>query len=419
MVGINLSNSMRFSLLSLKQTEISVEQTQLRLSTGLKVNSALDNPRNYYAANSLMNRAHDLNSLLDSMSQGIQTIKTSLQGLQTGEKLLKQASAVVAQACDVAPVILDKEWFENQKGVIAVVTSADELKSALASNKSGAIVVYGEIDMGNETITVDSGKKLVGVGYYADINSKATDANIEKFSKLTFDLKYDGVTEDRSPITLNSGASLSDLSVYAETDRMGTTYYTAGVIKCKGNNTITNADVSLDLSDAVKLSGLSGFMGILGGTSTVLNGSINIRNFTQGHPDYMIAGVCGGTVSIRGNAQLNISGTMRGITQGKFHVYDRAEINIEPGKNSYVSCGFSYGVVYLHSSESQNSSIISVRQSFTENLINILTEGADKLTLGDMNKEAANMLALQLRQQLAVNSLNLVSQSNQGILQLF
>ena len=148
---------MRFSLLSLKQTEISVEQTQLRLSTGLKVNSALDNPRNYYAANSLMNRAHDLNSLLDSMSQGIQTIKTSLQGLQTGEKLLKQASAVVAQACDVAPVILDKEWFENQKGVIAVVTSADELKSRIAS--SGIVGMGGATFPCHVKLTPPKGQK--------------------------------------------------------------------------------------------------------------------------------------------------------------------------------------------------------------------------------------------------------------------
>lgn len=64
-------------------------------------------------------------------------------------------------------------------------------------------------------------------------------------------------------------------------------------------------------------------------------------------------------------------------------------------------------------------SIISARQDFTENLINILTEGADKLTLADMNEESANMLALQTRQQLAINALSLSSQTAQGILKLF
>ena len=64
-------------------------------------------------------------------------------------------------------------------------------------------------------------------------------------------------------------------------------------------------------------------------------------------------------------------------------------------------------------------SIVTTRQDFTENLINVLEEGADKLTLADMNQESANMLALQTAQQLAVNSLSLASQASQAVLKLF
>ena len=64
-------------------------------------------------------------------------------------------------------------------------------------------------------------------------------------------------------------------------------------------------------------------------------------------------------------------------------------------------------------------SIITERQTFTENLINVLTEGADKLTLADMNEESANMLSLQTQQNLAVNSLSLASQASQAVLRLF
>ena len=66
-----------------------------------------------------------------------------------------------------------------------------------------------------------------------------------------------------------------------------------------------------------------------------------------------------------------------------------------------------------------NYSIVISREEFTENLINVLTEGADKLTLADMNEESANMLALQTRQQLAINSLSLASQASQSVLTLF
>lgn len=67
----------------------------------------------------------------------------------------------------------------------------------------------------------------------------------------------------------------------------------------------------------------------------------------------------------------------------------------------------------------QNLSTVQIREDFTENMINNLQTGADKLTLADMNEEAANMLALQTRQQLGVNSLSLASQASQSVLQLF
>jgi flagellin len=64
-------------------------------------------------------------------------------------------------------------------------------------------------------------------------------------------------------------------------------------------------------------------------------------------------------------------------------------------------------------------SVISGRLDFTTDLVNVLKEGADKLTLADMNEESANMLALQTRQNLGVTSLSLASQAAQSVLRLF
>lgn len=65
------------------------------------------------------------------------------------------------------------------------------------------------------------------------------------------------------------------------------------------------------------------------------------------------------------------------------------------------------------------NNIINKRQDFTKNFINILNEGADLLTLADINEEAASMLSLQTRQKLAVNALSLAAQSNRSVLKLF
>ena len=66
-----------------------------------------------------------------------------------------------------------------------------------------------------------------------------------------------------------------------------------------------------------------------------------------------------------------------------------------------------------------NLSTISIREEFTENMINTLNTGGDKLVLADMNEEGANMLMLQTRQALGTTSLSLSSQAAQAVLRLF
>jgi len=68
---------------------------------------------------------------------------------------------------------------------------------------------------------------------------------------------------------------------------------------------------------------------------------------------------------------------------------------------------------------SSNLSIITVRQDFTDNMINVLTQGSDDLTLADTNEEGANMLMLQTRQSLSSTALSLSAQAAQSVLRLF
>ena len=72
--------------------------TQERLATGLKVNSALDNPLNFFTAKGLNNRATQLSALLNSMSNGIQTIQAANNGLTSITSLAQQLQSVVSQA---------------------------------------------------------------------------------------------------------------------------------------------------------------------------------------------------------------------------------------------------------------------------------------------------------------------------------
>ena len=98
MSDIVLSASVRSNLLQLQDTSNLIGSTQTRLATGKRVNSALDNPNNFFTAQGLDNRANDLNNLLDQMSNGINTIQAANNGISAITKLVQSAQSLVSQA---------------------------------------------------------------------------------------------------------------------------------------------------------------------------------------------------------------------------------------------------------------------------------------------------------------------------------
>ncbi len=95
-----LTAALRNNLLSLQSTQSLIDTTQFRLATGRKVNSALDNPQNFFAAQSLNNRASDLTRLLDGIGQNIQVIKAADIGVTALTTLVEQADSVAQSARD-------------------------------------------------------------------------------------------------------------------------------------------------------------------------------------------------------------------------------------------------------------------------------------------------------------------------------
>src|SRR4249920_935218 len=98
MSDIVLSSSVRQNLLSLQSTAELLSTTQSRLSTGKKVNTALDNPTNFFTAQSLDARASDINSLLDGIGNGVQVLQAANTGLTSLQKLVDTAKSIANQA---------------------------------------------------------------------------------------------------------------------------------------------------------------------------------------------------------------------------------------------------------------------------------------------------------------------------------
>jgi flagellin-like hook-associated protein FlgL len=101
-MAVTLSAGVRQNLLSLQQTADLMASTQNRLATGKKVNSALDNPANFFTSQGLQNRAGDLNSLLDSIGLAQKTLQAADQGLTSLTKLVQSAKSIAQQARSVS-----------------------------------------------------------------------------------------------------------------------------------------------------------------------------------------------------------------------------------------------------------------------------------------------------------------------------
>ena len=98
MSGIVLSASVRQNLLSLQSTADLLATTQNRLSTGKKVNTALDNPTNFFTAQGLDNRASDISNLLDGINNGVQVLQAANTGITSLQKLIDSAKSIANQA---------------------------------------------------------------------------------------------------------------------------------------------------------------------------------------------------------------------------------------------------------------------------------------------------------------------------------
>jgi hypothetical protein len=159
MSGIVLSASVRQNLLSLQSTADLLATTQNRLSTGKSVNSALDNPTNFFTAQSLDNRASDINNLLDGIANGVQVLQAANTGLTSLQKLIDSAKSIANQALQTTVGYSSKSSVST---TIAGATAADlRGTTSFASAVANSNVLYSGAAGGVTAAT--SGATLGGI----------------------------------------------------------------------------------------------------------------------------------------------------------------------------------------------------------------------------------------------------------------
>ena len=406
MADISLTASMRTNLLSLQNTQSLMDMTQERLSTGLKVNSAIDNAASYYTAQSLNNRANDLNALLDSMGQGIQTIQAANEGIEAITDFVEQAKAIANSARDVASKTDIKGLqtkFSDDTTPADLKTGADTAIQFNVTRTDGTALdqkLTDAITAVNEALD----DELVGVNLedYVAAVKDAIEAGGEEFAKIV-DIKVDDKTGKITftakagyNITATGAGDLAGLGKDPDTgDPTDEVTSTVAVNTDRQKYALQFNEILEQIDNLAQDSGYKGINLLQMNTLTVI---FNEDRSSQ--------------IEVKGTDASSV-GLMLDEAVNNWQTNEDIEASIaqtEEAISSLRIMASDYGNYY---------SIVQNRQSFTKSLVNVLTEGADNLTLADMNEESANMLALQTRQQLAINSLSLASQAAQGVLQLF
>ncbi|MBE0578376.1 flagellin [Devosia sp.] len=171
MADISLSKAVRSNLLSLKGTADMMATTQNRLSTGNKVNSALDNPSSWFTAQGLSNRASDLGSLLDSMANGVKTLEAADNGLSAMTKTLESMQSTLRQARQ------DKSFQTTSLSVDAATVGTAAAENLTFSG--GAFTTAQSVSIHSGTKTGNNG--FVGgngrLGFAGTVTVQATSLN--------------------------------------------------------------------------------------------------------------------------------------------------------------------------------------------------------------------------------------------------
>jgi len=478
MADVNLSKAVRQNLLSLQSTAANMAKTQNRLATGLKVNSALDNPSNFFTASALNSRAGDMANLMDSMASGIKTIEAADNGLKSITKTVESMQSTLRQARQDKSFKTESYTLDTARTAVAgdniefsggsVGTTAVAVSINKSSNTTTAAVTPVLLADNAKTFTVSDGTTAT-----ADIALATGDTNQQIVDKInaatttagngiTASLETDGKIKlssaEGTAITVADGSIAGGAAVVGFA---GVAYASKTVdeivssIKADTNLTdkirasndngklrIENQSTSDLTVTGVTAGGALNGLGVtddIGGNDVRKNlvkqfnelrdqldkfaddASFNGINLLRGDKLKLTFNETGtSTIEIQAKdasgAATSVNNTALGIDTAVDADFDSdaaLDVKLDGLKSSLDS------LRSQASSFGSNLSVVENRQDFTKNMINTLETGAANLTLADTNEEAANLLALQTRQQLSSTALSMASQADQAVLRLF
>ncbi|MCU0885409.1 MAG: hypothetical protein MUC44_10785 [Beijerinckiaceae bacterium] len=430
MNDIVLSKGIRSNLLSLQNASALQDKTQVRLSTGRKVNSALDDPLNYFQSEGLSMRGKDLTRLLDNMGLGIKTIEAADNGLKAITRMVEQMQAGLRSALNsnATNAKLASGMDLTNRRAVDFGTNPNLLDSATPPGPlragdalSVTFTVPSNPVVGATTMSFTFPGAAPGINTAQDLvaainadpanNNPATgeryvNASVDAGGRLIIDNTTMGTLRlqwtPAAPTPPALPTNLNSLFGTFEPPLTGSTPTDTGSITAATNQ--TRAKFAEQYNDILQQI-----------TFAARDAGYNGTNLLYGQSLDMI---------------FNEDATTRMVIRGV--VFDSAGIGLSANdtrRNMQSDTEINAGLAKLTeaikiiraqaATFGANNTVATVREAFTKESVKLMKMGADNLVVADLNEEGANLLALQTRQQLSTQALSLASQSDQAILRLF
>jgi len=442
-----ISNGVRSSLASLQTITSQAAAVQNRLATGKKVNTAVDNPVNFFTAQSLNDRSSQLKGLLDGISNGIQTVQAASKGIDGITKLVgslqstvKQAQADAAQnrptvvgtgttlatageaaltSKSLKDIALDKRIGSagdttvttataSTAGDLGVdITAADELNIQITTGPGGTPTSTTNIGISltANTSVRDVVNAINGSGVATAFVDEKGLLNVKGIGSETLGVGIGAGADAATATTASSTGANSAAFGLNATDRT-TGISSSGVTSAVRSNLIQQFnDLRTQIDQLAKDSSFNGINLLAGDRLSIAFNEKTGTNQTK-------LDIQGSTLSAE---NLGIPQAINTQLDGFFNFQNDLDLDKATGSLSNALTSLRS----LASTLGSNLSVAQTRQDFTKEMVNTLTTGADNLVLADSNEEGAKLLALNTRQQLSQTALSLASQADQSVLRLF
>ncbi len=445
-MAVTLSSGVRNAVASLSSVQSQAGAIQNRLATGKRVNSAIDSPVNFFTAASLNERSSQLTGLLDGISNGIQTIQSASKGIDSITKLVSSLQSTVKQAqADAAQNRPTKAGAALATAAEAAVTSKslkdialdkrvrdttgvdaldDGLKNDATATSSGDLGVIEadtfiglSIKSGSTTYTASFSSANATVRDVVNEINKSGVATAFVDEKGQLNVKGNGSEDVEFGIGSDAVAATAITDAAAGNGNTAFGFLQADAVTATAikGQAVTSAvrsnliqqfnDLRTQIDELAKDSGYNG-VNLLQGDKV----SIQFNEKTGKNQSKL--DIQGSTLSAD---NLGISLATNTKVTGQFNFQNDSDLDAATKSLT----GALTSLKSLSSGLGANLSVAQTRQDFTKELSSVLTQGADNLVAADGNQEAANLLALQTRQQLSQTALSLSNQSDQAILRLF